>query len=130
MLKLSHKQLDVYQYGLKLVTEVYELTKTFPSEERYLLVNQLRRAVVSVCSNLAEGAARKSKKETVRFYEISRSSLVEIDTQIEISLLLQYLKANQIKKMEEYLESCFRMMSKMISNIELGLSEADKRRSE
>lgn len=126
MLKLSHKQLDVYQYGLKLVKEVYELTKVFPSEERFLIVNQLRRAVVSVCSNLAEGAARKSKIEKCRFYEISRSSLVEIDTQIEISLLLQYLQLNQIKQLEAYLESCFRMMSKMITNLEIGMSEESK----
>gem|GEM_PF-2621603 len=92
-------------------------------EERYLLVNQLRRAVVSVGSNLAGGAARKSKKEKVRFYEFLPSSLVEIDAQIEISLLLQYLQTNQIKQLEEYLESCFRMISKMTGNLEISLGQ-------
>lgn len=55
--------------------------------------------------------------EKKRFYEISRSSLVEVDTQIEISLILGYLKMNEIKKLEEYLESVFKMLSKMVSNL-------------
>ena len=71
-----------------------------------------------MCSNLAEGAARKSAKEKKRFYEISRSSLVEIDTQIEISLSLNYIKQEQISKLKEYTESSFRMLSKMITNLE------------
>ena len=79
---------------------------------------QLRRAAVSVCSNIAEGSARRSKMEKIRFYEISRSSIVEIDTQIEISLVLEYLTKNQIPELEKYLESVFRMLSKMISNLE------------
>src|SRR6476646_4730638 len=80
MLNLSHKQLDVYQISLKLVKEVYNATKQFPKEEQYVLTSQLRRAAISVSSNIAEGAARRSKREKRRFYEISRSSLVEIDT--------------------------------------------------
>ena len=59
-------------------------------EEQFALVNQLRRAVISVCSNIAEGAARKTKPDRRRFYEIARSSLVEIDTQMEAALLLNY----------------------------------------
>jgi len=100
-----------------LVKEIYNLTKTFPKEEQFVLVSQLRRAVISVCSNIAEGSARKSKLERKRFYEISRSSLVEIDTQFEISLMLNYIKPNQIEKPEGYLESVFRMLSKMINNL-------------
>ena len=118
MLQLSHKKLDVYQFGLKLVDQVYTLTKDFPGEERFLIVNQVRRAAISVCSNLAEGAARKSKQEKKRFFEISRSSLVEIDTQFEISLILKYVQNDQLKELESYLESVFRMLSKMISNLE------------
>jgi len=68
MLQLSHKKLDVYQFTLKLVNNVYEITRTFPVEERYLIVNQMRRAAISVCSNLAEGAARKSKQEKNAFF--------------------------------------------------------------
>lgn len=118
MLQLSHKKLDVYQIALKLVKEVYTITQNFPSEERFLIVNQVRRAAISVCSNLAEGSARKSKQEKIRFFEISRSSAVEIDTQFEIVLILQYVKNDQIKQLEQYLESVFRMISKLISNLE------------
>ena len=118
MLNLSHKQLNVYKIVLLVVKEIYNITKTFPKEEQYVLVTQLRRAAVSVCSNLAEGAARRSAKEKRRFYEISRSSLVEIDTQIEISLILNYLKPEQIIELKKYTESTFKMLSKMITNLE------------
>jgi four helix bundle protein len=80
MLSLGHKKMKAYQLALSLVKEVYKLTSNFPVDERFGLVSQLRRAAVSVCSNIAEGAARKSPADR-RFYEISRSSCVEIDTQ-------------------------------------------------
>jgi len=117
MLNLSHKNLEVYKISLKLSDEIYKVTKTFPKDEMYALVSQIRRAVVSVCSNLAEGAARISKKEKKRFYEISRSSLVEIDTQLEIALQQQYIKKEQIAEIEKLLESTFRILSKMIENL-------------
>ena len=120
MLELSHKKLQVYQFALQLVKEIYLYTQAYPKEEQFILVSQLRRAAISVCSNLAEGAARNSKVEQKRFYEISRSSLVEVDTQIEISLILEYLKKDEILKLEEYLESIFRMLSKMIENLASG----------
>lgn len=117
MLNLSHKNLEVYKISLKLIKEVYTVTKGFPKEELYVLVSQIRRAAISVCSNIAEGASRISRAEKKRFYEISRSSLVEMDTQFEISLILEYHKTGQIKELEEYLESTFRMLSKMIDNL-------------
>ena len=77
MLDLSHKKLEVYQIAMKLLVEVYKLTKNFPKEEQYGIIQQIRRAVVSICSNIAEGAARVSKMEKRRFFEVSRSSAVE-----------------------------------------------------
>ena len=118
MLELSHKNLEVYKIALQLVKEVYAITKIFPKEEQYVLVSQLRRAVVSICSNIAEGAARKTKPDRRRFYEIARSSLVEVDTQVEAALILNYITKGQIKNIESYLESVFKMLSKMISNLE------------
>ena len=117
MLNLAHKNLEVYKIALNLVKEVYLHTKTFPKEEQFVLVSQLRRSVISVCSNLAEGSARYSKTEKKRFYEISRSSLVEVDTQYGIALVLEYLQKSEIVKLETYLESVFKMLSKMISNL-------------
>lgn len=117
MLNLSHKNLDVYVMSLKLIDEVYKVTKTFPKEEQYVLISQIRRAAISVSSNIAEGASRISKKEKKRFYEIARSSLVEIDTQFETAVILNYYKKGQLKEFEQCLESIFRMLSKMISNL-------------
>lgn len=118
MLNLSNKNLDVYKISFLLVKEVYTLTMFFPKEEKYGLVTQIRRAPISVCSNIAERASRISKKEKLRFYEISRSSVVEIDTQLQIAIMLNYYKQDVGKGLETHLESIFRMLSKMISNLE------------
>lgn len=118
MLQLAHKNLEIYKIALNLVKEVYQATRKFPKEEQFVLVSQLRRAIISVCSNLAEGSARYSKGEKKRFYEIARSSLVEADTQLEISLVLEYLQKKDIEKLENYLESVFKMLSKMIGNLQ------------
>ena len=97
MLELYHKNLKVYQRSLHVVSEIYSITQSFPDHEKYGLVSQLRRSAISIPSNIAEGAARKTSKERKRFYEISRSSLVELDTQIELSINLGYIKNHQIK---------------------------------
>src|SRR5689334_3146282 len=117
MLQLSHKKLEVYQLSLNLVKKIYEITKKFPKEERYVLVSQLQRAGISVSSNISEGAARISKNEKKRFYEIARSSVVEVDTQIEISIMLNYCQKNELPELEENIEAIFRKLSKMISNL-------------
>jgi four helix bundle protein len=117
MLNLSHKNLDVYQIAMNLVKEVYKATASFPKEEQYVLISQIRRVAISVCSNIAEGASRISKREKKRFYEVSRSSLVEMDTQFEIAIILEYYKNGQMQQLEQYLESTFRILSKMISNL-------------
>ncbi len=117
MLSLSHKNLAVYKISLKLIEEIYKATRSFPKEELYVLVSQIRRAAISVCCNIAEGASRISRKEKKRFYEISRSSLVEVDTQFEIAIILAYYQKGQMKELEQYLESTFRMLSKMIYNL-------------
>ena len=117
MLNLSHKNLDVYKLSLKFLEEVYIATKNFPKAALYVLVSQIRLAAISVCSNIAQGASRISKKEKKRFYEISSNSRVEMATQFEIAIILTYYKNGQMKELEQYLESTFRMLSKMISNI-------------
>jgi four helix bundle protein len=91
MLNLNHKKLDVWKLGIKLVKEIYLITDHFPSKEIYGLTNQIRRAAISVSSNIAEGASRKSGNERKRFYEIARSSLVEVDIQLKIASELNLL---------------------------------------
>jgi four helix bundle protein len=116
MLQLAHKKLEVYKLSLLFTKEVYRLTKQFPKEELFVLVSQIRRAAISVISNLAEGSSRISKSEKKRFYEIARSSLVEVDTQFELTLILGYLQSEQITLVESYMQSISRMLTKMIVN--------------
>lgn len=87
----DHKELDVWKTGVDLVTEVYVTTKTFPKEELYGLTNQLRRAAVSIPSNIAEGAARQTTKEFVQFLYISLGSVAEVETQLVIADKLHYV---------------------------------------
>ncbi len=82
MLNLSHKKLDVWNHSIELIKIIYKLTENFPKHEIYGLSGQIRRASVSIASNIAEGCSRKSTLEKKRFLEISRSSLVEVDTQL------------------------------------------------
>ena len=114
MLPLQHKNLTVYKKSIDIVSEIYCKTNDYPASEKFALVSQLRRAAVSIPSNIAEGASRKSLKERKRFYEIARSSLVELDTQIEISLNLKYLRKNEIEKVEKLANDIFAMLSRMV----------------
>lgn len=83
-----HKKLTAWQKALQLVKTIYEVTKPFPKEEEFGLKAQLRRAAVSVPSNIAEGLTRRTKNDKLHFLNIADASLSEIDTQLEISLLL------------------------------------------
>jgi four helix bundle protein len=119
MLNLSHKKLDVWKLALQLVIKIYKLTDKFPHDEKFGLTLQLRRASVSSHSNLSEGLARISKLEKRRFLEISRSSIVEIDTQLEISLALKYCLEPELTEIEAIMNELFAKISKMMSNLEL-----------
>ena len=89
----SYRDLIVWQRSMKLVTEVYIATRTFPSEEIYALTNQLRRCAISIPSNIAEGYGRNSTLDYKRFLQIAVGSLFELQTQIEIASNLKYLSS-------------------------------------
>jgi len=89
---MDHKELDAWKISVDLSVEMYSITKSFPKEEMFGIVQQIRRAAVSIPSNIAEGCARKSSKETMHFLYISLGSLAEIETQIIISHRLDYIK--------------------------------------
>ena len=91
----SHKELKVWQKGIELVKSVYEVTQSFPANEQFGLVSQMRRAAVSIPSNIAEGSARQSDKETIQFLHISLGSLAELETQLIIAEKLNYIKEPQ-----------------------------------
>lgn len=115
MLKLNHKKLNVWKLTLSLIKDLYKITDNFPKSEIFGITNQIRRASVSIASNIAEGASRKSTNERKRFFEISRSSLVEIDTQIEISLELNLINKNQLALVDDKINHLFAMMSNLIA---------------
>lgn len=116
MLILDHKKLKIWEKSLILVKEIYLLTDKLPPEEKFGLSSQMRRAAVSILSNISEGASRSSQKERRRFYEISRSSLVELDTQIEILLTLGLMTQDSIRESSKILEEVFAMLTAMKAN--------------
>ena len=94
----SYKDLIVWQKALDLVDRIYDITESFPSREMYGLTNQLRRAAVSVPSNIAEGQARQSTLEFKRFLSIARGSLAEVETQLHIAIRRQYVSEEDFRK--------------------------------
>ncbi len=97
----THKDLEVWKNSIELVKEVYEVTGNYPQSEMYGLVNQMRRAAISVPSNIAEGAARNSSKEFVRFLSVSQGSLSELETQIIVSERLGFLESQYSKGLSD-----------------------------
>lgn len=91
MLRRAHKDLLAWQDSMTLVEKIYELTLGFPSEERFGLTQQMRRAAVSVPSNIAEGAARAGVRERLQFLHIASGSLAELDTQLELAVRLGFV---------------------------------------
>jgi four helix bundle protein len=115
-LQLNHQQFDIYQASREFVKECYLATKDFPTEERFSLVQQIRRAALSVHLNMAEGFSRKSESERKRFFEIARGSLVEVDAAFDISSDLNYCQKPGLEKLGISMNRCFSMLSKLISH--------------
>jgi four helix bundle protein len=101
-----HKKLIAWQKCMDLVVLVYETTQRFPKEETYGLVSQMRRASVSAPSNIAEGAAGRSKDQFKNFLGIAIGSLNELNTQLEISLRIGYLKKDDHDRTQKLLDEC------------------------
>jgi len=94
--------LNIWKNSIELVSDVYSITTSFPDEEKFGLVSQVRRCAVSIPSNIAEGAARKNDKEFIQFLYVALGSLSELDTQMIISRNLGYLKHDDLfKKLED-----------------------------
>ena len=88
---MNHKELNVWKEGMKLVKDVYLLLSDFPQSEQFGLCSQMRRTAISIPSNIAEGVVKHSDKETLRYLDIALGSLAELDTQMIISLKLNYI---------------------------------------
>jgi len=109
---MTHKDLDIWKRGIDLVTKVYEITRSFPNTENYGLSGQMQRAAVSYPSNVAEGAARESTPEYIRYIYISLGSLSELETQVIISKNLGYI--SEIEYILNEIETLRKMTLKFI----------------
>ena len=115
-LELAHTKLDVFKISKEFVLSCYKETRSFPSEERFSMIQQIRRAALSVHLNVAEGCSRKSATERKRFYEIARGSVIEIDTAFDIAFNLGYTSKEKLAALGILLIRCFQLVSKMISS--------------
>ena len=109
----SYRDLTVWQLAMQLTEDVYRITSTFPNKEIYALTNQLQRAAVSIPSNLAEGHARSSTKDYLRFISIAMGSLAELETQIELSKRLGYIDQSKLGEMLAKADELGRMLQSL-----------------
>ena len=114
----THKDLDVWKKSIEFVSEIYQVTSSFPKEELYGLTSQIRRAAISIPSNIAEGAARNHKKEFTQFLYISLSSSTELETQIIIAHNLGYINLSQYNLYLEKLGIISKMLQGLIKSID------------
>ena len=111
----SHKDLKVWQESMDFVVMMYNITEPFPSKEAFGLTSQLRRASISIPSNIAEGAGRKGGKEFSRFLYIALGSLSEVETQLEIAFRLGYIK--EIEEVNKHIYFIRNMLSNLIKSL-------------
>ncbi|MFN0074641.1 MAG: four helix bundle protein [Chloroflexota bacterium] len=111
------RQLHVWQRAMDLAVAVYEITQSFPREEIYGLTSQLRRAAVSVPSNIAEGYARRTTRELIHFLSIADGSLAELQTQLLLASRLGYCTDDAAKRAEMLIDECQKMLFAMQSTL-------------
>lgn len=114
----DHKDLTVWQKSRKLVRTIYTLSRNFPREEIFGLTNQIRRAAISIPSNIAEGYNRHSDKEFTHFLKIAKESAGEVDTQLILSVDLEYLQESEIQEALALNQEILRMLGTLIINSE------------
>ena len=117
---MTHKDLDVWKRSIELVTKIYKISESFPEEEKFGIINQMRRSAVSVPSNIAEGASRGGTNEYIRFLNIASASLSELDTQLVISIKLGFCLEDNVPLDD------LEIISKMLYKLKKSL---DKRRN-
>ena len=111
--KYNYKDLDLYKAAKELVLSVYALLRKFPREEQYALCDQLRRAAISIPSNLAEGSGRTSAKDQAHFFEMAFGSLMEVECQLDIACDLGYASREELESLNEQIARVAAMLSGM-----------------
>jgi len=113
----SHKNLEVWGRSVDFVTNIYKATAGYPKHEIYGLASQIRRAAVSIASNISEGAARQSHKEFIQFLYIALGSASEVDVQLLVSRNLEYISDDQYLEMSREREEISKMLFGLIRNV-------------
>lgn len=111
----TFRNLNVYIKSKELVKQIYELLKKFPREEQFALSDQLRRAVISIPSNIAEGSGRNSQKDQAHFYNIAYGSLMEVFSQLDIACDLGYISQEEFNQLESLINEEAKMLSGLIT---------------
>lgn len=124
----SHEKLDVWKKSIDFVVQVYRMTETFPSEEKFGLISQIRRASISIPANIAEGAARESDKEFIRFLYIAQGSTSEVETELLIANRLGYLSEENHVLARSFLDEIGRMITGLSKYLKTKLAD-NKRHS-
>lgn len=112
-----HKKLILWKEAMELVTMVYKATTIFPKEEEFGLKSQLRRAAVSVPSNISEGLTRRTNADKIHFLNMADGSLSEIDTQLEISFILKYIDSKNFETIENRIITTQKLLSGLIRSL-------------
>jgi len=115
-LQLANTKRDVYKFSQELTLECNKITKLFPNEEKFAMIQQIRRAAISVHLNIAEGCSRKSKTERKRYFEIARGSVIEIDAAIGIACKLSYASLEQFQPPGDNIIKTFKLISGLITS--------------
>ncbi len=113
----SYKDLIVWQKSMKLIVEIYRLVKLLPKTETYALSDQMRRAVISIASNIAEGYGRHSTREYIQFLSIARGSCFELDTQLNACVCIEYLNVNDTELAFNLLNEITKMLNSIIKKL-------------
>jgi len=114
-----HKKLKVWQLAIDIVMDVYKTTESFPAEEKFGLISQMRRCAISIPSNIAEGAARHTHKEFINFLHIAQGSLSELDTQLEIAQRLCFVDKAISVSINAKLVETDKMLSGLIASLRI-----------
>ena len=118
-----HKKLDVWKGAMKVAEITYKITSRFPAEERFGLVSQMRRAAVSISCNIAEGAGRKGKREFKNFLSMAQGSLSELDTQLDLSVLLGFISKEILEGITPELVRVDKMLTGLIRSLGVNCRE-------
>jgi four helix bundle protein len=114
----KYKNLEAWKKAMSLVKEIYQLTKSYPKEEQYALTSQTKRAAVSIPANIAEGCGRNHKKDTIQFFHIARGSAYELETLLNVALMIGVIGEESFQKISESVNECLKILNGLITYFE------------